>query len=203
MVLSSIPFHSFLSCQVHEFSVEPPGHSDYEYDMMEQDHPSHHADEHQMPTQPVPETESHRLLSINTHSRQIKSLSLPYVTSPIHGPEESGSDGDNNAGDYYSSEDEESVFVKSLPSNFFLSGSETDIERQEKHPLEAHPVSVQTTEDAGFECSAYIESFGDLKQIDIKDGEVNEGWEENELSRREDKDKNHHEPIPPEKKGER
>lgn len=162
---------------------------------MEQDHSSHQLDEHQMHMQPIPGTESHRLLSIDTHSRHIKSLSLPYVTSPIHGPEESGSDDDDdNAGDYYSSEDEESMFVKSLPSDFFLkelSGSDPEIERQDKYAPEAHPVCAQITEDTGSEHSPCIESPGDLKQIDMKDSEVFEGGEENEFLEREDKDKIH------------
>lgn len=169
---------------------------------MEQGHPSHRPDEHQIHMQPTPETESHRLPSINTHSRHIKSLSLPYVTSPIHGPEESGSDDDDDdhhhhlAGDYYSSEDEESMFVKSLPSDFFLkelSGSEPEIETQDKYAPEAHPARGQISEDTGSECSACIESPGDLKQIDIEDSEVDEGWEGNELLRREDKDEIHQE----------
>lgn len=134
--------------------------------------------------QPISETEAHRELSTNTHSRHMKSLSLPYATSPIHGPEESASDDDNNAGDYYSSEDEESMFVKSLPSDFFLkelSGSEPEIERQDENSVEVHPANVQVTEDAAFEPSACIEPK-DQKQIDIKLKEINEEWEENELS---------------------
>lgn len=174
--------------------------------MIEQGYLSHQSDEHQMHMQPVPETESHSMLSIDTHSRHIKSLSLPYATSPIHGPEESGSDDNNDAGDYYSSEDEENMFVKSLPSDFFLkelSGSEPEIERQDKYAPEVHPVCVQITEDTGFESSACIESPGDQKQIDIKDIEVNEEWEENKLSRRENKDKIHQEPTHLENKGQR
>lgn len=178
---------------------------------MEQGHPSHQPDEHQMHKQPLPETESQRMLTVNTHSRHIKSLSLPYMTSPIHGPEDSGSDDDDdddddNAGDYYSSEDEESMFIKSLPCDFFLkelSGNEPEIERQDKYAPEVHPVCVQIAEDAGFERSACIASPGDQKQIDIKDSEVNEGWEENELSRREDKDNIHQEAAHLEAKGQR
>lgn len=171
---------------------------------MEQGHPSHQPDEHESHMQCIPETESHRLHSIDTHSRHIKSLSLPYATSPIHGPEEFGSDDDNNAEDYYSSEDEESLFVKSLPCDFFLkelSGSEPEIEDQ--YALEVHPVCVQITEDAGFEHSACIEPPGDQKQTDIKDSEVNEEWEENKLSRREDKDEIHQEPTHLENEGQR
>lgn len=149
-----------------------------------------------MHTQSISEPESHRMLSTDTHSRHIKSLSLPYATSPIHGPEESGSDDDNNAEDYYSSEDEESMFVKSLPSDFFLkelSGSEPEIERQDKYSPEVHPALGQITKDAGCEHSACIESPEDQKQIDIRLREENKEWEENELSRREDNDKIHQE----------
>lgn len=172
----------FLSCQVHEFSVEPPGHLDDEYEVMEQGHASRQPDERQMHTQPTPETESHRLLSINTHSRHVKSLSLPYATSPIHGSEEFASDDDNDAGDYYSSEDEESMFVKSLPSDFFLEevfGSEPESEKQDNYAPEVHPVRVQITEETE-----------DQKQIDIKDSEVNKEWEAKEETKREDKDEN-------------
>lgn len=178
---------------------------------MQQGHPSLEPVENQTCTPtPMPETESHRVLTVNTHSRHIKSLSLPYATSPIHGPEESGSDDDDddddNAGDYYSSEDDESMFVKSLPSDFFLkelSESEPEIERWDKYAPEVGPAHVRITEDTAFERSACLEPPGDPKQVDAKDGEVNEGWEENELSRREDEDTIHQEPTHLENKGQR
>ncbi|TWW73518.1 Rho GTPase-activating protein 30 [Takifugu flavidus] len=95
--------------QVHEFSVEPPGHSDDEYEVMEQGQPSHHVDELQRHT----ESKSPKQLSIDANGRHIKSLSLPYMTSPIHGQEESGSDDDDDDNDVddYNSEDEENITV--------------------------------------------------------------------------------------------
>lgn len=195
-----------LSSQVHEFSVEPPGHSDDEYEVMEQSRPSYQPDEQESHARSVSEAESHRLHSVDTHSRHIKSLSLPYVTSPLHGPEESGSDDQNNAEDYSSSEDEDSMFVKSLPADFFLkelSGSEPEIERQDQCAPGVHPEGVEVTEDAGLEHSAGLESTGDQKQADIEDNEGNEGWEESKLSRREEKDNNHQEPTHLGNKGQR
>lgn len=96
-------------CQMNEFSVEPPGHSDDEYEVMEQASQT--------------ELKPHRPLSIDLHNRHTKSLSLPYMTSPVHGPEEFseeevvGVDSDYND---YSSDEDESMFIKSLPPDFFL-----------------------------------------------------------------------------------
>lgn len=173
---------------------------------MEHDHSLHQTDELQTPMQLIPESElkSHKLLSIDTHSRHMKSLSLPYMTSPIDGPEEFRSDEDDdddedNDGDDYSSEDEENMFVKSLPCDFFLkeiTGCERENETRDKCALKMDPVHVvQVTEDVGVERSTSMESTGDQKQVDIniKDTEVNDRWEEKELSRAEDKDTTHQE----------
>lgn len=111
--------------QVNEFSVEPPGHSDDEYEIMAQS---------ETPTPSVSMSNPHRPLSLDLHSRHTKSLSLPYMTSPIDGPEEdscSDEDVSEDDGDIedYSSDEDESMFVKSLPSDFFLntlSGLDSD-----------------------------------------------------------------------------
>lgn len=160
---------------------------------MEQGQPTHHVDELQRHT----ESKSPKQLSIDAHGRQIKSLSLPYMTSPIHGQEESGSyddDDDDDVDDYSNSEDEENIFVKSLPSYFFskeLSGCEPEIERQKKYSLEIHPVGVvQITHDEGIKHSPCLESTTDKIQIGIKDTEVSDRWEENKWSRTEDEAKN-------------
>ncbi|XP_038135349.1 rho GTPase-activating protein 30 isoform X2 [Cyprinodon tularosa] len=105
-----------MSYQVNEFSVEPPCHSDDEYEMMA------HAER---PTQSVTEFKPHRPLSLDLHSRHTKSLSLPYMKSPVDGPVENSSSDeevseDDGDGENYSSEEDESMFVKSLPSDFFL-----------------------------------------------------------------------------------
>ncbi|PWA30037.1 hypothetical protein CCH79_00009719 [Gambusia affinis] len=106
-----------VSYQVNEFSVEPPGHSDDEYETMAQA---------ERPTLSVTEMNPHRPLSLDLNSRHTKSLSLPYMTSPIDRPEEhfSSDDVSEDEGDEddYSSDEDESMFVKSLPSDFFLSG---------------------------------------------------------------------------------
>nr|XP_046263817.1 rho GTPase-activating protein 30 isoform X2 [Scatophagus argus] len=122
------------SYQVKEFSVEPPGHSDDEYELMEQNQSSSPPAEPQRQQQLDPEAHSpaelkpHRPLSLDIQNRHTKSLSLPYMTSPVHGPDESSSE-DEAAGDVsydhdYSSEDDECMFVKSLPPDFFLNDHE-------------------------------------------------------------------------------
>ncbi|KAF7221987.1 rho GTPase-activating protein 30 [Nothobranchius furzeri] len=117
-----------VSYQVNEFSVEPPGHSDDEYEVMNQSQSSQ-SRAFLSPddiTQSPMESNPHRPLSFDLHSRHTKSLSLPYMTSPIQEPgkfcsedELSETDGKDND---YSSEDaeDESMFVKSLPPDFFL-----------------------------------------------------------------------------------
>ncbi|XP_054914332.1 rho GTPase-activating protein 30 [Poeciliopsis prolifica] len=112
------------SYQVNEFSVEPPGHSYDEYEIMAQV---------ERLTLSVTEATPHRPLSLDLNSRHTKSLSLPYMTSPIRGPEEQSSSDDvsEDEGDEedYSSDEDESMFVKSLPPDFFLSnlsGLESD-----------------------------------------------------------------------------
>ncbi|GLD50754.1 uncharacterized protein AKAME5_000390200 [Lates japonicus] len=116
-----------VSYQVNEFSVEPPGHSDDEYEIMVQAQPPHHPAEQQTHLQPSPEIHTlsqnelnpHRLLSLDLN-RHTKSLSLPYMTSPVHGPGESFSEDedleDNNNDDDYSCEEDESMM--SFPSSF-------------------------------------------------------------------------------------
>ena len=117
---------------MNEFSVEPPGHSDDEYEVMDQapsaqhpagvqTHPQADPDgQTQSPTEPSPR----RPLSLDLHSRHTKSLSLPYMTSPIRGPEDSCSEDEVSQDDSYpndySSEEDESMFVQSLPPDFFL-----------------------------------------------------------------------------------
>ncbi|KAM9719847.1 uncharacterized protein ACNS7B_020502 [Menidia menidia] len=127
---SSVPF------QVNEFSVEPPGHSDDEYEIMEQAQASQRPAGPRRCPQPGAATPSeallkpHRPLSLDLHNRHTKSLSLPYMTPPVHGPEgccseESLSEDDNDDEEedddnLYDSEEDESMFVKSLPPDFFL-----------------------------------------------------------------------------------
>lgn len=117
-----------VSNQVNEFSVEPPGHSDDEYEMMEQS---------ECPVSPtdfqtLPQTSPQRLLTVDSYKRHTKSLSLPYMTSPVQGLDESCSDEDVPV-DYsdpeYSSEEDESMFVKSLPPDFFLSNTQNEEEQ--------------------------------------------------------------------------
>ncbi|XP_061834954.1 rho GTPase-activating protein 30 [Nerophis lumbriciformis] len=119
-----------VSCQVplhlNEFSVEPPGHSDDEYELMEQ--ASHHSTGADISPNTSPETSSqsqpklHRQLSVKANERQAKSLSLPHMTSPVCEPDSCSDEDitDDEVNENYSSEEEDSLFVKSLPSDFFL-----------------------------------------------------------------------------------
>lgn len=137
-------FQSGFSSHVNEFSVEPPGHSDDEYELMAQAHQSSELqtdpEAHQSPNDSNP----HRPLSLDPNNRYTKSLSLPYITSPVLGPEESSSEEEEDPGgcsdDDYSSDGDEGMFVKSLPSDFFLSnlgGLELDTGSQEREEGEA------------------------------------------------------------------
>ncbi|XP_040910517.1 LOW QUALITY PROTEIN: rho GTPase-activating protein 30 [Toxotes jaculatrix] len=162
----SVPDHMDCSSfyQVNEFSVEPPGHSDDEYEVMIQ---PHQPAEQEMPLQTDPETETqsqnelnpHRPLSLDLHSRHTKSLSLPYMTSPVDGPEESCSEeedvGDNSDDNDYSSEEDESMFIKSLPPDFFLNSManfELDADKQDSCTLDGLPVDQsKSSEEREFE----------------------------------------------------
>ncbi|XP_077372050.1 uncharacterized protein LOC144015691 [Festucalex cinctus] len=131
-VSCQIPLHFLQDCasQVNEFSVEPPGHSDDEYEFMEQ--PSHHAtgpdirlsvsSETSIQSQPTLQ----RPHSVDSNERHAKSLSLPYMTSPVCEPGECCYDdeddtADDDTPDFSSSDEESSLFAKSLPADFFLS----------------------------------------------------------------------------------
>ncbi|KAK5919927.1 hypothetical protein CgunFtcFv8_023784 [Champsocephalus gunnari] len=111
-----------VSYQVNEFSVEPPGHSDDEYEVMD-------------PSELQTELKPTRPLSVDSYNRRTKSLSLPYLTSPILRLEDSGSEEDAAAcdSDDYSSDEDESMFIKSLPAEFFLNNLtfERDADHQE------------------------------------------------------------------------
>ncbi|KAM7400158.1 hypothetical protein PAMA_004720 [Pampus argenteus] len=136
--------------QVNEFSVEPPGHSDDdEYEVMEQAQASQHPAElhHQPP--PITHTlcqtrsNSHRPLSLDVDNRHTKSLSLPYMTSPIRVPEDDlGSEEDvegeySDDNDYSSEDDEDNMFYQSLPCDYFLNinNLETDTVAQDGSTL--------------------------------------------------------------------
>nr|XP_057901966.1 rho GTPase-activating protein 30 [Doryrhamphus excisus]XP_057901967.1 rho GTPase-activating protein 30 [Doryrhamphus excisus] len=127
-VSCQIPLHFLPDCpsRVKEFSVEPPGHTDNEYELTEP--VSHHAAG--ADTSPGPESsgqsqlKSRRPLCVDATDRQAKSLSLPPVTSRVFGPDKCCSDDDDatddDIADDYSSEEEDSLLVKSLPPDFFL-----------------------------------------------------------------------------------
>uniref|UniRef100_UPI003AAE2B63 LOW QUALITY PROTEIN: rho GTPase-activating protein 30 n=1 Tax=Centroberyx gerrardi TaxID=166262 RepID=UPI003AAE2B63 len=107
-----------VSMQINEFSVEPPGFEDDEYEDMEQHRPS-----------PLPQDlNSHRPLSADAHGRHVKSLSLPYMTPPFLPAQffseedvvgdDNDDDDDDDDDDDYSDEDDEGMFCQSLPPNY-------------------------------------------------------------------------------------
>ncbi|KAM9790163.1 uncharacterized protein ACBT44_018831 isoform 1-T5 [Syngnathus typhle] len=123
-----IPLHFLSDCasQANVFSVEPPGHSDDEYELAEE--PCHHANEADARLSVSSETnlqsrpELQRPRGVN--ERNAKSLSLPRMTSPAYEPGECRCDDagdDDDTANYYSSDEDSSLFVKSLPADFFLS----------------------------------------------------------------------------------
>lgn len=123
---------------MNEFSVEPPGHSYDEYELMAH---SPCPAELQTPGSGTPpqsqdELNPHRPLSLDLQNRHTKSLSLPYMTSPVHGPAETSSEDEDpediSDDEDYSSEDE-NMFCKSLPADLFLNvtGLELDTDPEE------------------------------------------------------------------------
>ncbi|XP_077471617.1 uncharacterized protein LOC144085834 [Stigmatopora argus] len=118
-----IPLHfpTERGSQANEFSVEAPVWSDDEYELTER--PWHRA--------ASPDTsdgnESPRPRSVDTNERHGKSLSLPPMISPVCDPQECFIDGGDDTADdvtvdYSSSDDEDGLFARSLPADFFLSG---------------------------------------------------------------------------------
>ncbi len=195
---------------MNEFSVEPPGHSDDEYEVMEQAQPSDHPAELQTHLQPRSEALSpsqtepnpHRPLSIDIHSRHAKSLSLPYMTSPVHDPEACSSEEDmvgDDSDDDYSSEEDESMFVKSLPPDFFLNDLEPNIGTQDSCALDGVPVhQLQISEErerqtVNPEFPACKETTaGDQEIVKKKDEEETDELEEEEITQKEEGDKVQH-----------
>ncbi|XP_049889702.1 uncharacterized protein si:dkeyp-68b7.12 [Epinephelus moara] len=188
-----------VSYQVNEFSVEPPGHSDDEYEVMAQ--ASHHPAE--PPLHPSPETRTRSQTELNPHrplsiDRHTKSLSLPYMTSPVHGLEESCSEDeavvdDSDDDDYNSEEDE--MFYKSLPADVFLRDLtfEPDTEKLDSCTLGGVSVhQAQSSEDRehqtlNLENSASKElTAGDQEQGEVKEKEDKDGLEENEVKEEEE-----------------
>ncbi|XP_022613576.1 rho GTPase-activating protein 31-like [Seriola dumerili] len=189
------------SYQVNEFSVEPPGHSDDEYEVMVQAPPPPPAAEPlphpETPTQSPNELKPHRPLSLDLHSRHTKSLSLPYMTSPVHGPDESSSEeedeGDHGDNDDYSSEEDESMFYKSLPADFLLSslsGLELDTDAQDSCTQDRLPVDPsQSSEEGEFETLHSQEpAAGDQEQGGVIDEEDREGLEGKQMMNKEEED---------------
>ncbi|XP_029381592.1 rho GTPase-activating protein 31 [Echeneis naucrates] len=179
-----------ISYPVHEFSVEPPGHSDDEYEIMLQTQPSPVPAELHSPTEPNP----HRPLSLDLHSRHTKSLSLPYMTSPINGPDESCSEeedtGDDSDDDDYSSEEDESMFYKSLPADFLLSslsGLETDALTQASCIVDQPPVDPPASSEEREPETLESEEppSGDQEPAEVIDH--NEGPEEKQAANKEEK----------------
>ncbi|KAK7944888.1 hypothetical protein WMY93_000616 [Mugilogobius chulae] len=154
-----------VSNQVNEFSVEPPGHSDEEYETMDRSQPGHSplpppslvVSPPTVPPLAPPTTQNTspaRPVSLDIYTRHSKSLSLPYMTSPVERPGASSSESEDDSGSdeqgYISSSegedgDDENMFVKSLPSDFFLNNlANTEIQHDicEKSSLEVDEQNV-------------------------------------------------------------
>ncbi|XP_061549353.1 uncharacterized protein si:dkeyp-68b7.12 isoform X2 [Phycodurus eques] len=178
-----IPLHFLSDCvnEVNEFSVEPPGRSDDEYELMEQ--PLHHTAGPDTSPTVSPETnsqlKSHRPHSVDVNERHAKALSLPHMTSPVCEPGKCCSDNEDDATDddmtdYYSSDEDNSLFAKSLPADFFLSNS-CDLETKDAPAITVDSMPLdQSCEEREFnpECSTCKQqNDGDESQDDIDIGE--------------------------------
>uniref|UniRef100_A0A4W6BMA5 Rho-GAP domain-containing protein n=1 Tax=Lates calcarifer TaxID=8187 RepID=A0A4W6BMA5_LATCA len=194
-----------VSYQVNEFSVEPPGHSDDEYEVMVQAQPPHHPAEEQTHLQPSPEIHTlsqnelnpHRPLSLDLNSRHTKSLSLPYMTSPVHGPGESCSEdedlGDNSDDDDYSCEEDENMFYNSLPADMFLNnltGLELDTDARHRCSLDRLTVDqLKSSEGREHETMHSKEATtGDQEQGEVMDAEDKQELEGKQIMKNENED---------------
>ncbi|XP_077580604.1 uncharacterized protein arhgap30 [Stigmatopora nigra] len=157
-------FSTDCDCQANEFSVEAPVWSEDEYELMER--PLHRAaspdtsDQHKSP----------RPRSVDTNERHGKTLSLPHMIPPVCDlPECFIDDVDDTADDvtidYPSSDDEEnSLFARSLPADFFLSG-----------PCDRESIPSSTVDDESSEemqlnpeyCTAKQQDNSNINQDDI------------------------------------
>lgn len=191
--------------QVNEFSVEPPGHSDDEYEIMNQSQPSQTLSL-VSPVEPALspiESNQHRPLSLDLNSRHTKSLSLPFATSPIKGPDESSSEEpsevDSDEIDY-SSEDDESMFMRSLPPDFFLnnlSGFEVDADNTDtQHCSSPDPAQeLQSSERKPSESSDLdLSAHKETEAAEEEGGSDDDGLEKKQIQEVDYKeDEGHHE----------
>lgn len=208
---------------MNEFSVEPPGHSDDEYEVMNEAQfqrnpadgvfeltarsgPSCHPadDEYEMmrrrsssiPTgeerELTEKVKPHRLLlSSDASDRHVKSLSLPYMTSPVLVPEELCSEDecqwvnsdDSDDSDYindYGSDRDQDMCTKSLPFDYFFPpGDERDAGKQvsrESDPVQEHQ-QLEISEGLNTE----IPQCGEERAKDQRQTEVEKDGEGNQL----------------------
>nr|XP_029136613.1 trichohyalin-like [Labrus bergylta] len=188
--------------QVNEFSVEPPGDSEDEYEVMEQYHSSNHLAEEHTHQQPSPETHTrsptesntHRPLSMDSHSRHVKSLSLPYRASVVIGAVESSSEEEV---DDDSSDEDESMFVKSLPCEYFLNNlpefeadSADSADRCALDGVAVHQLQISEERDSpspNLESPPHNESSEEEQENeDVKDKEENAGLEVTDSTEKEE-----------------
>lgn len=204
-VKSSLPVT--FNFQVNEFSVEPPVHSDDEYEVMNQSHSSQTLSlvSPVEPTLSPIESNQHRPLSLDLNGRHTKSLSLPFATSPIKGPDESSSEEpsevDSDEIDY-SSEDDESMFMRSLPPDFFLnnlSGLKVDADNTDTQhcssPDEEPAQELQSSERKPSKSSDLdLSAHKQTEAAEEQGGSDDDGLEEKQIKEVDDKeDEVHHE----------
>ncbi|XP_068455399.1 rho GTPase-activating protein 30 [Clinocottus analis] len=174
--------------QVHEFSVEPPGHSDDEYEVMEQADPQPGADAQ---TWSPTELNPHRPPSIDSQNRHTKSLSLPYMTSPVFASEESCSEDEAAVED--SDDDSDSMFTQSLPSSSFFESFpfETDADKRDSRTSDGVPVRQSRSSEGGERRSPndFGESTaGNREQVEVEDKGEEDGLREKEIAKTEEED---------------
>ncbi|XP_047446541.1 rho GTPase-activating protein 30 [Mugil cephalus] len=182
-----------VSYQMDEFSVEPPCHSYEEYELMEQPQSSQLPMDFQTQSLPCSETRTksqselkpHRRLSDDSQNRHTKSLSLPYMTSPVRGPEDLSSEeedtGDECGEHDYSSDEDESMFIQSLPADFFLSGLEMNTDTRDSSTPKRAAATISSGERGGRAQSLEMtacEETGDGDRVEAEDKE--DRLEENE-----------------------
>lgn len=136
------------------------------------------------------------LLSVDANARHVKSLSLPYMTSPVHGLEElcseeecqwgNSDDSDNynyDSDDDSGSDRDQEMCTKSLPLDFlFLPDDETELKASDEPDLVQLHQRLQISEDLSDEFPKCGEARAeDQRQIEVeveeKDGEGDDGLE--------------------------
>ncbi|XP_055359710.1 LOW QUALITY PROTEIN: rho GTPase-activating protein 30-like [Betta splendens] len=181
---------SSASYQTIEFSVEPPCHSDEEYELMSQQLAEHSGPE-ALAHSPN-ELNPHRPLSLDLQNRYTKSLSLPHMTSPVQGPEGGLCSEDEDLGDNsdeeeedYSSEEDESMFYKSLPADLFLNDANFKLGVQTQESCRTDR-AAGSSEDTEAETLQVEEAAATQQRVEEAGGE--DGLEDEHITKEEEEE---------------